>query len=73
LKAVWADRPTAVRFRVNNEKITPYFLSLAKKPHNSESLLDVRRDDGENFDNVFERDTYIRDYLQTPIKKFPTL
>jgi hypothetical protein len=47
--------------QLNNEKITPYFLSLAKKPHHSESLLDVRRDNGENFDNAMERDTYIRD------------
>jgi hypothetical protein len=57
--------------QLNNEKITPYFLSLAKKPHHSESLLDVRRDNGENFDNAMERDTYIRDYFAGTYKKIP--
>jgi hypothetical protein len=57
--------------QLNNEKITPYFLSLAKKPHNSESLLDIRRNDGEVFDNSLERDNYIRNYFADTYKKVP--
>ncbi len=59
--------------QLNTEKITPYFLSLAKKPHNSESLLDIRRNDGEAFDNSSERDNYIRSYFADTYKKGPDI
>ncbi len=47
--------------KLNNEKITPYFLSLAKQPHNPESLCDVNRDDGTQFESKNDRDVYIRE------------
>jgi hypothetical protein len=37
-----------------HKKITPYFLSLAKKSHNSENLSDIVRNDGKPFNNVLE-------------------
>jgi hypothetical protein len=45
---------------LNNEKITPYFLSLAKKPSNAEDLSDICNDDGTPFDNAAVRDQYIK-------------
>ncbi len=42
---------------LNNERITPYFLALAKKPHNSDNLLEIVREDGTQFHNARERDT----------------
>ncbi len=58
--------------QLNNEKITPYFLSLAKKPQQSENLLDVRKDNGEPFDNAVERDSYIKNYFAEIFKKTGT-
>jgi hypothetical protein len=37
---------------LNNEKITPYFLSLAKRPQNAENLSDINQDDGTPFETV---------------------
>jgi L-lysine 2,3-aminomutase len=45
--------------QLNSEKITPYFLSLAKKSNNSESLVDICKDDGSPFESVSERNNYI--------------
>jgi hypothetical protein len=56
---------------LNNEKITPYFLSLAKKPQNSENLLDVCDVNGEPFENAPARDAYIRNYFADTYKKVP--
>jgi hypothetical protein len=55
--------------QLNNEKITPYFLSLAKKPQHSENLLDVCNANGDPFDNALDRDTYIRNYFADTYKK----
>jgi hypothetical protein len=57
--------------KLNNEKITPYFLSLAKRPHNPESLCDVNRDDGSQFESKRERDMYIREYFADTYPKLP--
>jgi hypothetical protein len=57
--------------KLNNEKITPYFLSLAKRPHNPESLCDVNKDDGSQFESKQERDLFIRDYFASTYKKLP--
>jgi hypothetical protein len=54
--------------QLNNEKITPYFLSLAKKPNKLESLLDLCKDNGEPFESAGERDNFIRDYYATTYK-----
>ncbi len=56
---------------LNNEKITPYFLALAKKPQNSETLTEIVKDDGSLFDTSRERDTYIRDYFAGTYKRLP--
>ncbi len=56
---------------LNSEKITPYFLSLAKKPKNSESLVDIRKDDGSLFESVSERNNYIRNYYADTYRKLP--
>jgi hypothetical protein len=48
---------------LNNEKITPYFLSLAKRPQNSENLSDINNDDGTPFDSREERSSYIKKFL----------
>ncbi len=56
---------------LNNEKITPYFLSLAKKPQHSEDLLNVCDVNGEPFDNALARDAYIREYFADTYKKVP--
>ncbi len=56
---------------LNNEKITPYFLSLAKKPLHSENLNEIVREDGTPFDNTTERDQYIRNYYANTYKRVP--
>jgi hypothetical protein len=56
---------------LNNEKITPYFLSLAKRPHNSESLGDVNRDDGTPFENRAQRSNYIKSFFEKIYKCVP--
>jgi hypothetical protein len=57
--------------KLNNEKITPCFLSLAKRPHNPESLCDVNRDDGTQFESKHDRDLYIRKYFAGTYRKLP--
>jgi exonuclease III len=56
---------------LNNEKITPYFLGLAKRPQNSESLSDINRDDGTPFDNRNVRSDYIKSYYENIYKRVP--
>ncbi len=55
--------------KLNNEKITPYFLSLAKRPHNSESLSDINRNDGTPFDDIKQRSDYIVNYYASTYRK----
>jgi hypothetical protein len=47
---------------LNNEKITPYFLSLAKRPQNSESLSDINNVDGTPFDGQEQRSIFVKNY-----------
>jgi hypothetical protein len=56
---------------LNDEKITPYFLSLAKRQHNPESLSDLNRPDGSPFDSVQERNNYIKEYYANTYKAIP--
>jgi exonuclease III len=56
---------------LNNEKITPYFLALAKKPHNSENLSEIVREDGVPFNNARERDIHIKNYFANTYKRVP--
>ncbi len=57
--------------KLNDEKITPYFLSLAKRPQNPEILCDITRDDGAKFSNKHERDNFIKDYFANTYRKLP--
>ncbi len=57
--------------QLNSEKITPYFLSLAKKTYNTDSLADICKDDGSPFDTVAEWNVYIRNYYADTYKKLP--
>jgi hypothetical protein len=59
--------------KLNNEKITPYFLSLAKKPHNSESLSDINNNDGTPFENPKQRSDYITDYYASAYRCIPNV
>jgi hypothetical protein len=54
---------------LNNEKITPYFLSLAKKPHDSSCLVDICNDDSTPFETSTERDSYIEEYYASTYKR----
>jgi hypothetical protein len=56
---------------LNNEKITLYFLSLAKKPSNMEDLSDICNDDGTPFDNPAVRDIYMKNYYAATYRKLP--
>jgi hypothetical protein len=57
--------------KLNNEKITPYFLSLAKRPHNSESLSDINNNDGTPFENLKQRSDYITEYYASVYRRNP--
>jgi hypothetical protein len=59
--------------KLSNEKITPYFLSLAKRSHNSECLSDINRDDGTPFDNTKQRSDYIVDYYASTYRRQVTV
>jgi hypothetical protein len=56
---------------LNNEKITPNFLSLAKKPNKSDCLTDVCDDNGAPFEHRGEQDTYMRNYYASIYKRLP--
>ena len=43
--------------RLNNEKVTPYFMTLTKNNKNESSLLDIHKDDGSPFDSITEQHT----------------
>jgi hypothetical protein len=55
--------------RLSNEKITPYFLSLAKRPHNSECLSDLNKDDGSPFDDAKHRSDHIVSHFANAYRK----
>jgi len=50
--------------RLNDEKITPYFLRLAKSSSQTESLEVVCKDDGDIFDTAQDRHSYIHKYYR---------
>jgi hypothetical protein len=54
---------------LNNEKITPYFLSLAKRPQNSESLSDINNVDGTPFESHEQRSGFIKNYYADTYKR----
>jgi hypothetical protein len=56
---------------LNNEKITPYFLSLAKRPKNSDCLSHINNADGTPFENREVRGEYIKNYFAETYKRVP--
>jgi exonuclease III len=50
--------------RLNYEKITPYFMALAKQPDSDALLSDIRNTDGTEFIDCSERERYISDYYK---------
>jgi hypothetical protein len=50
--------------RLNNEKITPYFLALAKNSQKTEDPTLICADNGNNFDNQADRDKHIFDFYE---------
>jgi hypothetical protein len=55
--------------RLNDEKITPYFMSLAKQPSSDALLSDIRHEDNRDFGNATEREQYISSYYKELYKK----
>ncbi len=55
--------------RLNNEKITPYFLSLAKQPNVTCKLSDITKEDGTPFESCAEQNEYIRGYYADTYKR----
>jgi hypothetical protein len=49
---------------LNNEKITPHFVSMVKLSKKTESLLVIKDDNGEPFVNETGRNSYITDYYR---------
>jgi hypothetical protein len=54
--------------RLNNEKITPYFMSLAKRPCTSGSIADITNEDGSPFASSQEQNSYIKNYYADAYK-----
>ncbi len=57
--------------RLNDEKITPYFLKLAKTPEITETLEALKNTDSSNFENSTEREEHIVSYYKE-LYKIPT-
>jgi hypothetical protein len=55
--------------RLTNEKMTPYFLNLAKKGQKTDSTLTIRSDNGEEFTDPKSNHTYISDTYKKLYKK----
>jgi hypothetical protein len=55
--------------QLNNEKVTPYFMSLAKAKANTFTLEELKNDNGENFDNKEGREKHITDFYEHLYKK----
>ena len=55
--------------RLNNEKITPYFLNLAKKPGHTETVELINDDNGSPFLNTKDRGKYITDFYSKLYQK----
>ena len=49
---------------LNAEKITPYFMNLVKSISNTGSIMEIKKDDGTNFENENETKDYIQNYYK---------
>jgi hypothetical protein len=56
---------------VNSEKITPFFLGLAKSSKSEAKMSDIRNEDGNNFANNDEMKEYVRSYYSNLYRKDP--
>jgi hypothetical protein len=54
---------------VNSEKITPYFLGLAKSSKSEAKMSDIKNTDGSPFNSCDEMKNYVRSYYATLYKK----
>jgi hypothetical protein len=54
---------------VNSEKITPYFLGLAKSSKSEAKMEDIRNNDGNPFPNPDNMKEFVRDYYSNLYKK----
>ena len=50
--------------RLNNEKITPYFLKMARSSKQDESLDDLKDDQGNNFASEADRYDFVTNYYE---------
>jgi hypothetical protein len=55
--------------KLNDEKITPYFMSLARQPNSDALLSDIRNENGVDFISSNDREGYITDYYRNLYKK----
>ncbi len=55
--------------KLNDEKITPYFMARAKQPNSCALLSDIRGGGNRDFIDNTERETYITDYYRDVYKK----
>ena len=56
--------------KLNNEKMTPHFMSIAKKSSQSDkSLCDVKNDNGEDFLSSKDQEGYILGFYRTLYKR----
>jgi hypothetical protein len=56
---------------LNSEKITPFFLSLAKSSQIEAKMEDIRDERGNNFDTADARKTFIRQFYANIYRKSP--
>jgi hypothetical protein len=56
---------------LNHEKITPYFVKLAKGSKSEAEMDDICDSDGNAFNTVADRRKYIRDFYANLYKKSP--
>jgi hypothetical protein len=53
---------------LNDEKITPNFINLSKGAKSEASLMDLKKEDGQNFKNENERKAYVREFYKNLYK-----
>ncbi len=49
---------------LNDEKITPNFIYLSKGAKSKASLMELKKEDGQNFQNENERKAYVREFYK---------
>jgi len=54
---------------LNNEKITPYFMNLVKSKNSSDSLENLRKNDGTPFSDRIELKNFVGDYYSSIYKQ----